>query len=329
MEKVRVGIIGAGGMGRGHGARIHSRPEAQVTALCDTSEQALKSAKERIFPGGGEAPTYSDWREMLAQETLDAAVVSTPHTQHYEQVKGCLGKGLHVLVEKPMTTKAAHARELMGLAESKGKKLAIAYQRHSSPVYRLARQIVHDGTIGEVKFISALIAQDCRDNFARPESWRSDPELSGGGHFMDTGSHVVDIILWISGLRPAEVHAFVDNTGLKVDILTAVAIKFDNGALGTFAATGLSPEWREELSFYGANGVLNLRGDGFSYQARGGDVIMPRQFPFAGTSPADNFIDAICGKEEVLAPPICGVRVAELTESAYESARTGAPVKVS
>jgi predicted dehydrogenase len=329
VSELKIGIIGAGGMGASHGERIQRRPEARVTALSDTNPEALKRTQQRIFGQDKGAAEYENWKELLEKESLDAVVVATPHTQHYDQVKAALEKGLHVLVEKPMTTKAAHAREVVELAEKKGKVLAVAYQRHGHRPYQKAREIVQSGMLGKVRYISVLIAQDTGENFTNTAKyWRAVPELSGGGHFMDTGSHLQDIIMWISGLRPLEVWAYQENDGGKVDRLMAISIRFDGDALGTFAAVGISPEWREEVSFYCTDGVLNLRPDGLSYQQRGKDVILVRRFNGKEVSCADNFIDSILGKDDPIAPAICGVRVAELSEAAYESVRTGKPAKV-
>lgn len=328
MDRLRIGIIGTGGMGASHGERIMRRKEASVTAMADVRPEALERARQRLFGRGKEAAEYENWQEMLEKETLDGVVVATPHTQHYEQVKAALERGLHVLVEKPMTTKAAHAYEAADLAEKKGKVLAVAYQRHGHRPYQKAREIVQSGLLGQVRFISVLIAQDTGENFTNPKYWRAVPELSGGGHFMDTGSHLQDIIMWISGLRPVEVWAFQENDGAMVDRLMSVAIRFEGDALGTFAAVGVSPEWREEVSFYCSEGVLNLRPDGLSYQQRGKDVVLVRKYDGKEVSCADNFIDSILGLDKPIAPAICGVRVAELSEAVYESASSGKPVKI-
>lgn len=109
--------------------------------------------------------------------------------------------------------------------------------------------------------VTVLIAHDCLENFIGPsKTWRADPALSGGGHLMDTGSHIVDMLLYISGLDPEEVYASINNHGALVDAVSALTLRFRSGARGTLDATILSMEpWREEFSFYGTKGVLNIR----------------------------------------------------------------------
>ena len=327
MDTLRFAVIGTGGVG-GHRIRqIKNRSDSKVVAIADVSEEALKRQKEQL---GGDVATYTDWREMLrAEKDLDAAVVASPHTTHAEQVKACLERGLHVLVEKPMTTTAEDARMLTELARKQDKVLAIGYQRHGEARYRECRRILQEGTIGELKLVTILIAQDCIWNFSKTpdgkyQTWRADPSLSGGGHLMDTGSHIVDMLLWLTGLEPKRVAGFTNNHGGDVDIFAAIAIEFTNGCLGTLATTAVAADgWREEFTFYGTEGMLTVRDDGIRYQKQGGDLIWPKQFRDRGQDPLENFVDAIHGKGEVQAPPVCGLRVAQLTNTAYRSAASG------
>jgi len=330
---LRFGIAGAGGMGVAHAREILQRPDASVVALCDTSAAALDRAVERLYgPGAGGGPPaarFDSLPAMLAGADLDAVVIATPHTEHTAHIAQALEAGKHVLCEKPMATTAAAARAAIELAAGRGLTLAIAYQRHGQARYKQAREVVAAGLLGELRLVTVLIAQDCLANFLPGATWRADPALSGGGHFMDTGSHIVDMLLWVSGLEPERVYAQIDNHGTLVDVVTALTLTFTTGAVGTFAATSLSAEpWREELSFYGTEGVLNIRADGLRYQLKGGDTIIPRA---AGRDvrPVEDFVAAVRGAVAApQAPPVCGLRVAQVTEAAYASARSGRPERV-
>ena len=111
-------------------------------------------------------------------ELFKAEYITTPHTQHGAHVRACLEAGLHVLVEKPMTTTARDARELIALAEKTGKVLAIGYQRHGDGKFIKARELVQAGRIGEIRLVHVIIAQDCLENFLPGASWRADPAFS-------------------------------------------------------------------------------------------------------------------------------------------------------
>ncbi|HET7560126.1 MAG TPA: Gfo/Idh/MocA family oxidoreductase [Limnochordia bacterium] len=319
MSELRFALLGAGGQGAHHARLMRETGRGVLAALCDANEAVLQRRQEEF--GGVRA--YRDLEALLAGEKLDAVVIATPHTQHYEQVKRCLEHGLHVLSEKPLATTAAHARALAQLAADKGRILAIAYQRHGDRLFRTGRKLLQEGVIGEIKLTHSIIAQDCLANFIPGRTWRADPALSGGGHLMDTGSHVIDILLWMTGLEPKRVHAFINQHETHVDVLSALSIEYTNGAVGTLAATSLSPEWREEHTFYGTEGTLYVRGEGVQYRRFGEEAVTVTELDGAGQPPILNFIDAVQKGAEVQAPAVCGIRVAQLTNTAYRSAESG------
>ncbi len=327
-DVLRFGIIGTGGMGGVHAREINGRQDARVAAICDVNEAALDRAAGWLGARAAEVRRFTDIGRMLSEAELDAVVIATPHTQHTAHVTAALDAGLHVLVEKPMATTAADARAIIAKAEAAGKTVAIAYQRHGSGTYKRAHQAIASGAVGDLRLVTVLIAQDCLENFIPGRTWRADPALSGGGHFMDTGSHINDMMLWVSGLEPESVMAHIDNFGTLVDVCSALSIRFKNGAVGTFAATSLSPEWREEFSFYGTKGVLNIRDGQMFLQVKGQDTVI-----LGGRGrdvrPVEDFVATIKGeKKEPQAPPVYGLRVAQISEAAYKSAQSGQAERV-
>jgi len=326
-ERIRTGFIGCGGNASSHIGRVLQIPEAEIVALCDPSGDSLAKAKERNA-GARDLPEFSDYRQMLADVELDAVQISTPHTTHFEQIMACLDKGLHVLTEKPMVCTVEHAHQVIAKAEQADRILMISYQRHLQPAYRFVRDKVQSGEIGDIQFISAL--QDQRWYLGTQGKWRQQLSLSGGGQLNDSGSHLLDIVLWMTGLGVAEVQAFLENFDSEVDINSALTLKFTNGALGNFSVVGNSPVggmW-EDITIWGTKAVVYIRNDKLIYKAAGADeVVDPEGLPEAST-PDRNFFDAILGRDTVQVPPECGLRVIELTEAAWESARTGAPTRV-
>ena len=328
MSDIRIGIIGTGGMGNHHAREMLRRSDARVAAMCDTSEASLDRLAETLGAAAEGVSRYNSVDALLARESLDAVVIATPHTEHADQVRACLQSGLHVLCEKPMATTTSDARAFIKTAEESGKILAVAYQRHGEGKFIRAREMLRDGAIGDIRHVHVIIAQDCLSIFQPNASWRADPALSGGGHFMDTGSHINDILLWTTGLEPKQVHAFISQEGTLVDVNTAISVEFTNGAVGSLSYTSQSPEWREEFTFYGTEGVMRFGAvEPLMVHRKGEDIVLPRATS-SGKAPAQNFIDAIQGDAEVQAPPICGLRVAQLTEAAYASAKSGKPEPV-
>ncbi len=299
------------------------RDDVEIVAACDPHPASLERLKATLGRAHEGVRQYAELPEMLGKDGLEAVVIATPHTHHHDHVRSCLDAGLHVMVEKPMATTASAAREFISAAERNGRVLAVAYQRHGLGKFIRARQLIQKGAIGEVRFLNVLIAQNCLRAFQPGDKWRGDPALSGGGHFIDTGSHINDTLLWTTGLEPRRVQAFISQEGILVDVLTGVVVEFTNGAIGTLAFTSLSPAWREEFTFYGTEGELRF-GDPepLRLHRTGEDIVLPSDAS-KGKAPLHNFVEAIREDAEVQAPPICGLRVAQLTEAVYKSAQSG------
>jgi len=327
---VRIGLIGCGGIMDWHVRNYQDIKQAEVAALTDVEGKQIANTVGK-HPELGDLPTFSDYRKMIAEVELDGVVIATPHTLHFEQIMTCLDHGLHVLTEKPMVCSVDHAKKVMRKAKKTDKVVMISYQRHFSPAFRLAKKMIEQGKLGKLTFVSALQAQDWLRG--TKGLWRQDPKLSGGGQLNDSGSHLVDIMLWVTGLEPASVFAEIDNRGTKVDILSALTLKFKGGAIGTLSVVGDAPGWWEDITFYGEEGGLYVRRDQLLHSYRGKAKWEAELKETTAKSKYNsnfdkNFVASILGREEPQTPPVCGLRVMQLTESAWESARTGKPVKV-
>ncbi len=329
-KKVRIGLIGCGGIMRVHIDALEHVRQAELVALADTSRASLERTVER-HPDLADLPRFRSYEKMLSEVEPDGVIIATPHTLHFEQIMTCLDRGVHVLTEKPMVCSVAHAKAVMKKARQKKRVLMIAYQRHFSPAFRAARKLIADGKIGKVTYVAALQGQEWLRGTRG--TWRQDPKLSGGGQLNDSASHLLDIILWVSGLTPKTVYARIDNRGSKVDINTGITTTFQEGAIGNIAVVGDAPQWWEEVTYYGDKGAIYIRNDRVLLQipspkgwgATTKDVT--DRFKYRG-NPAKNFVDSILGKDEPQTPPVCGLRVIQLTEAAWVSAKSGRPEKV-
>lgn len=317
-------MIGCGGIAHGHIKRTLEIPEAEIVALCDISDESIDRIKTAI-PAIKSLPVYEDYREMFDKVGLDAIQIATPHTLHFPMGMDALDKGLHILMEKPMVCSVDHAKKLIARIDETGRTLLLSYQRHYQPQFRYMKQVIEEGQLGEVTYLSALQCQQWKKGTAG--KWRQVPELSGGGQLNDSGSHLIDIILWTTGLAVDELTAYIDDLGTPVDINSALAFRFKNGAQGTISVVGDAPCWYEDFTIWGENGVLFYRNGQLTHCGPDGQMTQPENMP-AESNPDQNFVDAILGKDTVWAPPICGLRVIELTEAAWKSAELGTPVKV-
>ena len=328
MAAIRVGFIGCGSNARGHMRRVLDMPEVEVVGLCDVDPLGLSQAKEQ-YAVLEHTPSFRNYRELLDQVEMDAVEISTPHTLHFDQIVAALDKDLHVLTEKPMVCTVDHARRVIRKSEEAGKILMISYQRHLEPQFRYVRSQIMAGELGEIQFVAAL--QDQKWYEGARGAWRQQLALSGGGQLNDSGSHLLDIVLWMTGLEVEEVQAYIENFDSEVDINSALCVRFKGGALGNLSVVGRAPAagiW-EDITIWGSKAAVYMRNGHITCKTahHPGDSFEPGGFP-AAVSPDRNFVDAILGRDEVQVPALCGLRVIQLTEAAWESARRGTPVKV-
>jgi predicted dehydrogenase len=320
MEKVRVGLIGCGGFQRYRVGNLLKVKEAEIVALADTSEDQL-SAMRATHVATANLPAYSDYREMIEKGGLDAVLIATPHTQHIDQILYSLDHGLHTLCEKPMVTTVADAHRVIKARDKAQKQGMVSYQRHFQAEFRYIRDRILSGEAGEVAYIAALQCQGWKKG--TEGTWRQDLSLSGGGQLNDSGSHLVDIMLWSTGLQAESVSAKIDNRGTEVDIDSALSIKFKNGALGTITVVGDAPKWHEDITIWCERMMFTIRQDqGLAVQYADGSRFKAENL-VGGTTADQNFIDAILGKAKVESPFECGLEVIRLTEAAWKSAEAG------
>lgn len=327
MAKVRVGIIGTGGMAQGHIKRLLQNPDAEVAALCDIRPEALASTLKGHPDLPADIPQFADYKEMLEKAELDAIHIDTPHTLHFEMIMNGLDAGKHVLCEKPMVCTVPHAHEVLKKVEETGKVFVLAYQRHYQPEFLYIRDAIAAGKIGEVQFVQALQCQGWLKGVAG--TWRHTQELSGGGQLNDSGSHLLAVILFITGLTADRVSAFIDNFDVPVDINSALSIEFVGGAQGNISIVGNAPTWHEDLTIWGEKGIFFMRNGKLEFCDENGKRTVPTEADMPkGNAPDDNFIAAILGKEKVGSPAPWGLKVIELTEAAWQSAERNGIVQV-
>lgn len=327
-ETLRLAIIGGGGNGRGHLKNYLSMEGVEVVGLADPSRKARQLAAELAGPHGG-VRSFASPATLLRRTRPDAVVISTPHSCHYQQILDSLNAGCHVLCEKPMVCSVPEAQAVIQAAQEADRVLGISYNRHVMPPYMYCRRVIQAGEIGEVLFVSCLQSQNWLEGTRG--TWRQQMKWSCGGQLNDSGSHLLDIALWMTGLQPEEVFAFQDNCGTEVDILTAMSVRARCGALLNFSVVAQSVHWLEDITIWGTEGTLAIRGPDVFYwksdqeQSKVSRRELPRQvYPH----PDFNFVAVLRGQDEIAAPPECGLEVIRLTEAAWRSARTGRPARV-
>jgi predicted dehydrogenase len=327
MDKVKLIVIGLGGVSKKHIKDIIAHEEAEIAAIVDPFMEAVQKTRQS-FPQLSEVPHYADCKQALAEGKADGALILTPHHLHYEQGMACLEAGLHVLMEKPFVHGIENGFSIIRYARSQGKHLAIAYQRHLQGPFMYIRNLIRNQELGQLRYVCAYQSQRWLDS--TKGKWRQDIQLSKGGQLNDSGSHLLDVVLWTTGLVPEEVSARIDNRETQVDIDSAVTVRFQGGAMGTFNVVGSSSAGMyEDITFHGDKGAAFYR-NGQLLVCREGEAkpqaVSPDQFPESST-PVRNFVDLILGRaEEPAAPAECGLLINKLTEAAWESGHNGSVI---
>lgn len=349
-HQVRCGVIGAGWWGTyAHIPALMEHPHADLEAIQTYRKtEALKVAHDFGIPHA-----YSSWEELLAKEDLDAVVVCSAPRLHYEQAFAALEKGLHVLVEKPMTFTAAQARQLISLALQKGRQLLISAPWHYTRHGQNARQMVAAGQLGEIRLISVLmtnpVAHLIRGAGAEPTHAEeepylkpfpgtySDPKIAGGGQIYTQVSHVAAYLTFLTGVRPSQVFARFHNDGAGMDIYDALNIQMENGCLVSVASTGATSMDRRdfEVRIYGTEGILFLElwqgtmrfipmvgSTATDFPALSPNEIYPER------APAANLVECAHNPEANLSPGTLGLAAMEVIEAACLSARTGENITI-
>ena len=195
MEKklVRVGIIGCGGIANGkHMPSLKKVENCQMVAFCDIiPARAEKAAKEYGTP---DAKTYTDYKELLKDESIDVVHVCTPNRSHSFITVDALEAGKHVMCEKPMAINSAEAKKMVDTAERTGKLLSIGYQSRFRSDSQYLKQEAEEGIFGDVYYAKATAIR----RRAVP-TWGVflNEEEQGGGPLIDIGTHALDLTLWI------------------------------------------------------------------------------------------------------------------------------------
>lgn len=320
MDKVRIGLIGCGGFQRYRVGNLLKVKDAQIVALADTSDEQI-AAMRSAHAATADLPAYHDYKEMVAKGGLDAVMIATPHTQHVDQILFCLEHGLHTLCEKPLVTSVTDAHRVIAARDKAQKQAMVSYQRHFQAEFRYIREKIRSGEAGEVTYIAALQCQGWKKG--TKGTWRQDMSLSGGGQLNDSGSHLVDIMLWSTLLQAESVSAKIDHRGTEVDIDSALSIKFRNGALGTITVVGDAPKWHEDITIWCENMMFAIRQDqGLTVTYADGSRFKAENL-IGGSTADQNFVDAILGKAALESPLECGLEVIRLTEAAWKSAENG------
>lgn len=277
MSEIGVGLVGYKFMGRVHSNAYRQvasffdvDPVPRMRAICGRDEDAIKMAASSL----GWEDYETDYARMLERDDIGLVDVSTPDYTHHDFVIAALEAGKHVLCEKPLANTLDEAKEMLEAARRAGTVNMVCHNYRRAPAVQLAKRLLEEGRLGEVRQWRAVYLQDFLMDPQIPMSWRLRKETSGAGSVGDVGSHLVDLAHFLVGPvaevvgmsetfikeRPVEGQSETDR--VTVDDGGAFLARFENGAIGTFETSRITPGRKgyESFEINGSNGsvVFNL-----------------------------------------------------------------------
>lgn len=265
---------------------------------------------------------YADWRELIADQEIDAVYIATPVYLHAEQTITAAEAGKHVLCEKPMAMNVEECDKMISVCQAMGVKLCIAYYRHFYPVVQRAKELIAAGEIGKpvVAQINAFERFDPQPGEDR--HWLLEKSKAGGGPMMDFGCHRIEVLMNLFGAI-ARTKSLMGRTLFEreVEDTCIASFEFENGLQAVLTVTHAAIESQDTLDIFGSEGSIHIpvlnRGDLVVKTAAG--ERMERHPPHANIHLPliEDFANALIENREPKVGGNIGREVARIEEAIY------------
>jgi len=259
-ERLGIGLVGSGFMGKAHAFAFHAAPQIfdlplkpELAVLADINQAQADEAARRL----GFRKAVADWRNLIDDSAVDVVAITAPNALHKPIALAALKAGKAVYCEKPLAASLTDAKEMANAAGASSPANLVGFNYLKNPIVGLAREIISSGEIGEVIAFRGIHAEDYMVDAAAPHSFRTDP--TGGGVMMDLGSHIVSLARHLVG--PIEEVSAAAGTlhrtrpsadgpkPVSIDDHTHVVARFANGVLGTITASWVTTGRKMQLDF--------------------------------------------------------------------------------
>lgn len=331
---VKIGVIGLGNMGTGHCRSIAKIDDYELAAVADVRASRVQKLSEKYSCAGFATP-----EELVASGLCDAVLIATPHFDHTPLGVMALKRGLHVLMEKPISAHKADCEKLIRAHKDESVVFAAMFNQRTNPHYQKIRTMLNDGTLGAVRRFSWTIT-----DWFRPQSyfdsggWRATWAGEGGGVLLNQSPHQLDLLQWMFGM-PNQIHAFCDfgkYHDIEVEDAVTARLKYANGAEGVFISTTGEAPGVNRLEIAAENGLLvyDSSSDHMTFVQNEKSVsqaiaendpfekpgVQEHQYPTEGAGRQhveilENFAAAILRGETLIAPAEEGINSVELANA--------------
>ena len=327
--KLRFGIVGCGSIAANSFApSLVKSAEAELTAVCRRDR-----AKAEEFAGRfGGCSVYTSAAELVADDQVDAVIVSTPTDTHCDYTVLAAEHGKHVLCEKPMARDAAESRAMIAACQKAGVKLAVAYRRRLFPQVVAAKELIRSGRIGRVVCV--------RTHYSglsglSSGSWQREPGI--GGALMEMAVHRIEVLLNFAG-QPTTVSALVETVSQdwEVDDSNGLLLQFEDGKIGIHSTILTSPPRHDVAQVDGTEGRILIDPLEFHVGAiavAGPDgteehAVTPLESPYFDLPMIDDLVAAVGEEREPVCDAATGFAVQAVADAARRSAAEGTRVVV-
>ncbi|MCS7252898.1 MAG: Gfo/Idh/MocA family oxidoreductase [Armatimonadota bacterium] len=228
MEKIGVGVIGVGTFGEVHALAYSAHASVECVMVCDIDEQRARNACEKYgFKGW-----TTDYRELLAHESIHAVSIATPDFAHRQIAVDAAEAKKHILVEKPLATSVEDCEAIIEAANRNGVTLMVDFHNRFNPAFVRLKEAIDSGELGQL----LLIATRLNDTLFVPTKMLSWAEKSTVAWFL--GSHVVDLVRWLTGAEVKRVYTvtrsmLLKSIGVDTPDFFVSTLEFDNGCVAT------------------------------------------------------------------------------------------------
>jgi predicted dehydrogenase len=315
-NKLRFGMVGAGGIAQAYAQAFENCENARIVAVADVRSEAAKALAERL-----ECQSYDSYQALASKSKLDAVIICTPPVTHPEISLHFLERKVHVLCEKPLSLEVRSARKMLEASRKAGVKLTMGSKfRYVDDVIR-AKSIVMSGILGEI----ILFENAFTSRVDMSTRWNSDPRVSGGGVLIDNGSHSVDLMRYFLGpIADVQVVEGKRVQGLAVEDTVRIFVRSVRGVLGSIDLSwSINKELDGYINIYGSQGTISVGWKESKYrQSSSRDwVVFGKGYDKvqAFRSQINNFARAILGEEMLLITAEDALASVEVIEAAYNS----------
>jgi predicted dehydrogenase len=262
MAEIGVGMLGYAFMGKAHSNAFRKLEYMawppplvpRLVAIAGRNEEAVAEAARRY----GYERWTTDWHDIVTDERIGLFDNGGPNSLHAEPTIAAAEAGKHVLCEKPLGRTAEEGFEVWQRVAATGVKHLCGFNYRFVPAVRLARELIGEGALGEIRHFRGRYLQDWGDD-PTLDTWRFDPNAAGSGALGDLGTHVIDLARYLVG-ELKTVSGFVRTflPGRRVDDALEAAVEFERGAVGTVEGTPLALGRRNALQWEinGSDGSL-------------------------------------------------------------------------